>query len=527
MSTPPTTASPRVPIPGSERVPLPDAQKAGPVDATEGLTVSVYLRPAQPITPELVDGEGRGGGLSRDEFAAKFGARTEDLAKVKAFAEEYGLSVRETDPARRLVVLSGPVSAMSKAFEVELAHYEYPDGSYRGREGALTIPAALDGIIESVHGLDDRPQARAHLRSAAGAQPRQDGGPYSPVEVAKAYDFPTTSDGTGECVAIIELGGGYTDSDLQAFFNNNGIPEPTVVSVGVDGATNTPGGQADGEVALDIEIVGAVAPGARIAVYFAPNSDQGFIDAITTAAHDTTNAPSVISISWGQAESGWSGQSMQQMDQAFQAALLMGVTVFAASGDNGSGDAVSDGLAHVDFPGSSPHAVGCGGTTLSETGGAITSEVVWNAGGGATGGGISDVFDVPNYQSGAGVPPSANPGGRAGRGVPDIAGDADPATGYQIVLGGQTQAFGGTSAVAPLWAGLLAKINGELGHSAGFIHPALYAQPTALHDITSGTNGAYIAGPGWDPCTGLGSPDGALVRTAIGSQAPPAPSAPN
>lgn len=406
---------------------------------------------------------------------------------------------------------------MSTAFEVDLARYEHPEGSYRGREGAITIPAELHGIIESVHGLDDRPQARPHLRSAAaGAQPRQDGGPYSPVEVAKAYNFPTVSNGAGECVAIIELGGGYSDADLRVFFNNNGIPEPTIVSVGVDGATNSPGGQADAEVVLDIEIVGAVAPSARIAVYFAPNTDQGFIDAITTAAHDTTNAPSVMSISWGQAESGWSGQSMQQMDQAFQAALLMGVTVFAASGDNGSGDVVSDGLAHVDFPASSPHAVGCGGTTLSETSGTITSEVVWSAGG-ATGGGISDVFDVPSYQSGAGVPPSKNRGGRVGRGVPDIAGDADPATGYQIVLGGHTQAFGGTSAVAPLWAGLLAKINGEFGHSTGFIHPLLYAQPAALHDITSGTNGAYTARPGWDPCTGLGSPDGALVRNALGS----------
>ncbi|HLY81515.1 MAG TPA: S53 family peptidase, partial [Acidimicrobiales bacterium] len=456
--------------------------------------------------------------MTREEFAARFGADAEDLTKVESFAKEHGLVVEQTDAARRVVVLGGTVADMGDAFGVELSRYDHADGSYRGRVGAITIPADLEGVVTSVHGLDDRPAARPHVRVApAAVQPRQDGGPYSPVEVAAAYDFPTDKAGQGECVAIIELDGGYTDTDMQTFFQNLGIPEPAISSVGVDGGTNNPSpiNNADVEVALDIEVVGAVAPGARMAVYFAPNTDQGFLDAITTAVHDTTNAPSIISISWGSAEANWSGQSLQAFDQAFQSAGLMGVTVCCASGDNGSGDGVTDGQAHVDFPASSPNVLACGGTQLSESAGSITAEVVWNEGGGATGGGISDVFDLPAYQSAAGVPPSANADGRVGRGVPDVAGDADPATGYQIVVNGQTGTVGGTSAVAPLWAGLIARINSDLGAPAGLVAPLLYANPAALHDITSGNNGAYQAGPGWDACTGLGSPDGKLVRQAL------------
>jgi kumamolisin len=506
----------RVPVKGSERAALAGAHATGPVDPSEQIRVSIYVRPARPLDPaEEAAAEGRH--LSREEFAANFGANPDELAKVQSFAADHGLTVDEVDAARRVVVLSGPAAKMQDAFGVKLANYEHAQGTYRGREGAVTVPASLGDIVVGVLGLDNRPAAHPHVRVAAAdaVAPRADGGPYSPVEVATAYNFPTDGDGTGECVAIIELGGGYQDSDLSTFFSNIGITEPTIVSVGVDGATNSPGGQADGEVALDIEVVGAVAPGARIAVYFAPNTDQGFVDAITTAAHDTTNTPSVISISWGSAESNWTAQSMTAMDQAFNAAALMGVTVTCASGDNGSGDSVTDGLAHADFPASSPNVLGCGGTTLSAAAGAITSEVVWNAGGGATGGGISDVFAVPSYQSAAGIPTSANPGGRVGRGVPDVAGDADPATGYNIVLGGQTQTFGGTSAVAPLWAGLVARINSVKKAPSGLINTALYANPSALHDITSGSNGVYSAGPNWDACTGLGTPDGKLVEQAL------------
>jgi kumamolisin len=214
---------------------------------------------------------------------------------------------------------------------------------------------------------------------------------------------------------------------------------------------------------------------------------------------------------------------MTSMDEAFQAAAAIGVTVTVASGDNGSTDGVNDGLNHVDFPASSPNVLACGGTQLQASGGAITSEVVWNEQAnqeGATGGGVSDVFPLPSYQSAAGVPASANPGGNVGRGVPDVAGDADPTTGYVTRVDGQPDVIGGTSAVAPLWAGLIALVNQSLGKPVGFVNPLLY-QATAgspTNDITSGNNGAYPAGAGWDACTGLGSPIGTGVAAALGVQ---------
>jgi kumamolisin len=272
---------------------------------------------------------------------------------------------------------------------------------------------------------------------------------------------------------------------------------------------------------LDIEVAAAVAPKAKIAVYFAPNTNKGFLDAITKALHDTTNKPSVISISWGSAEKNWTGQAMTAFDQAFQTAASMGVTVCCAAGDNGSGDGAGDGKQHVDFPASSPFALGCGGTKLVASGGTITNETVWNENptNSATGGGVSDYFPVPAYQNKAGVPPSKNPGGHKGRGVPDVAGDADPTTGYDVRVDGQELVIGGTSAVAPLWAGLIALMNQKIGHRVGFLNPLLYGSVVgtgSFRDITSGNNGAYSAKAGWDPCTGWGSPVGAKLLKALG-----------
>ena len=216
-------------------------------------------------------------------------------------------------------------------------------------------------------------------------------------------------------------------------------------------------------------------------------------------------------------------QAMQQYDQAFQDAAAVGVTVCVATGDAGSSDGVDDGLAHVDFPASSPNALACGGTTLNTNaaGSAITSEVVWNDtadGGGATGGGISDQFALPSYQDNAGVPPSVNAGARVGRGVPDVAANADPNTGYEVRVDGSSVVVGGTSAVAPLWAGLVALLNQSLGKPVGFLNPNLYgsiAQDGVFRDITSGNNGAYSAGPGWDACTGWGVADGTKLLAAL------------
>jgi kumamolisin len=368
-----------------------------------------------------------------------------------------------------------------------------------------------------VLGLDSRPQAEAHFRVRPAASTATS---FTPPQVASLYGFPAST-GLGQCVALIELGGGFRPADLSTYFKGLGVGSPTVTAVSVDHAQNTPTGDAngpDGEVMLDIEVVGAIVPQATIAVYFAPNTDAGFLDAITTAIHDTTNKPSVMSISWGGAESTWTSQAMTAMDDAFQAAATLGITVCVASGDNGSSDGVSDGGDHVDFPASSPFALGCGGTSLKATPSVISGEVVWNDGtsGGASGGGISAFFATPTWQATlSAVTAAGTHTPLSMRGVPDISGNADPETGYEVRVDGAASVIGGTSAVAPLWAALLARLNQSSGQPAGLINPKLYQAPTALRDITSGNNGDFAAAAGWDACTGLGSPNGAALRNVI------------
>jgi len=522
-----------IPLPNSERTPMANAREIGPANSSERLEVTLRLNSRAGKKPALSmetfnQLPQQRPVITREQFEATHGADPAAISKIAAFAKEYGLNVVETSAARRTVVLSGTVAAFNDAFQVRLMQYEHPNGTYRGRTGPVHIPAELDGIVEGVFGLDNRPQAKPHFRRRQpqpGAHAHTPGVSYTPVQVAALYDFPTGVDGSGECVALIELGGGYRTSDLKAYFQQLNIsPAPKVSAVSVDHgknhATGDPGGP-DGEVMLDIEVVGATAPGAKIVVYFAPNTDAGFLDAVTTAVHDKQNKPSVVSISWGGPESSWTQQAITAFDEAFQTAAALGVTICCAAGDDGSTDGAQDGLNHVDFPASSPHALACGGTKLSATGTSITSEVVWNelaANEGATGGGVSDAFDVPSWQTAAGVPKSANPNHRVGRGVPDVCGDADPTTGYVTRVDGQPDVIGGTSAVAPLWAGLIARINQKLGSPVGYANPLLYGNAGAaggFHDITSGNNGAYPAGKGWDACTGLGSPVGTKIAASL------------
>jgi kumamolisin len=508
-------AEERTAVPGSARRQIPNSTTAGRPDPNEKVEVTIYLR----RRADLPQTEGT---VSREEFETAHGADPADVEKVEQFAAEYDLAVTHIDLARRSVALTGTVAHMSEAFATEMCLYQSSEGVFRGRTGELYVPSELAGVVTGVFGLDNRPQAKAKFRRPhLGVTPKAAGDTsYAPNAVAKLYNFPAAT-GAGQTVAIIELGGGFRAADLKTYFTSLGIkPNPTVTAVAVDGASNKPVGNpnsADGEVLLDIEVVGAIAPQAKIAVYFAPNTDQGFLDAITTAIHDKVRKPSVVSISWGGAESTWSAQALTTYDQAFQDAAALGVTVCCASGDDGSADGVTDGAAHVDFPASSPNVLACGGTRLESSNGKITKEVVWNHGAnnGASGGGVSETFPVPAYQAHANVPPSVNPSHFKGRGVPDIAGDADPATGYQIRVDGHNAVFGGTSAVAPLWAALIAMLNQQLGTSLGFVNPRLYTAKGVTNDITSGNNGAYSAGTGWDPCTGLGSPIGQKLATSL------------
>jgi kumamolisin len=542
-----------VALKGSERVAVTGATVIGAANPDESLQVTVLLRSraqaedagtkttrATANEKAAVDSllQKRAADrqhLTREQFLAQRGALEEDVQKVEEFAHEYGMSISDTNLAKGSVTLEGTVAQFSKAFGVELLNYTHAEGSYRGRTGSIHIPTELDGIITAVLGLDNRPQARPHFRThrpaiTSHARTTQPAGTFTPVQVAKLYDFPADANGTGQCIAIIELGGGYKARDIKNYFKNTlNMTAPKVVAVSVDHAHNKPTGDPngpDGEVMLDIEVAGAVAPKSTIAVYFAPNTDQGFYNAIAAAVHDTRYNPSVISISWGGPESSWSQQSLTEYNTLLEDAATLGLTVCVASGDNGSTDGLTDGLQHVDFPASSPYSLACGGTKLTASGGHYGSEAVWNEMAnqeGAGGGGVSDVFPKPAYQANVSVPASVNPGHFVGRGVPDVSGDADPQSGYDVLVDGQASVIGGTSAVAPLWAGLTACINQMVGKRVGSMTSLVYSQlaqaGNAFHDITSGNNGAFSAKSGWDACTGMGSPVGSAIASALTGKA--------
>lgn len=332
---------------------------------------------------------------------------------------------------------------------------------------------------------------------------------YTPKQLATYYGFPNTT-GNGTKIAVIELGGGYVQADLDRYFKNLGLTVKPVVFHSIDGAKNSPGNPngPDGEVMLDLCIAGAMAPGTELHCYMAPNSESGFLHAIEQAISDKMTA---ISISWGASESLWDKNVIALFNEAFQRAADAGITVTAAAGDSGS----SNGLPgnNVDFPASSPLVLGCGGTSLPHL--STISEVVWNDGGGvATGGGISAKFAIPEYQKSVNVP------GGTYRGVPDVAGNADPSTGWSVIIDGSYYVIGGTSAVSPMWAALAACLTEALGRNVGFLNSALYALNGWSRDILYGNNGTYSARASYDCCTGMGVPVGTKLLTALQNSTP-------
>lgn len=529
------------PLGKSERHAAAGAQRIGPANPDDTLTVSIRVR-RRPDAPPLPDPAaiaatpiGQRHYLSREEFAQTYGADPMDLEQVADFARSQGLRVVETSIPRRTVVASGTVAQMNKAFGVDLGTYRSPAQTYRGREGSIHIPANLSNIIEGVFGLDDRQMARPLIaRAAATAAADQLTVPLAPPIVAGLYGFPPSANAAGQTIGLLEFGGGYLPSDIATYFSNLHLTAPALVSVSVDGAANSPGTAGSDEVTLDIDVAGSVAPGARIAVYFAPWTQQGWIDVVTTAIHDTANQPSVLSISWGWPEFGtfgnltWSAAALNAVSETFQEAAALGMTIFAASGDSGSSCGVDDGKAHVLYPASDPGVTACGGTSISNVSGSSFQQSTWIS----TGGGVSDFFPLPYWQNWAGVPASVNDGHK-GRGIPDVAGNADPNSGYPLVLQGAVTpfAYGGTSAVAPMYAGLAALLKAALGEPLGCLNPNIYAfsGPYVYTDVNDGATNAsgnsqgYKSGPGWDACTGFGSiVGGAMAAALTGLGLPPA-----
>jgi kumamolisin len=511
--------------------------------ADAGVTLMLRERRSGPTTAQslawlqsLPDPSARH--LDLAQLTARHGFDTTDRDRVVRWATAAGLQVTGEDPATRRLMVRGRVEQLSRVFEVDLERFGWtrPDGStveYRGHRGPARLPAHLDGIVEGVFGLDDRPIARSHVRGLDDG--RSAVFAYDPPQLAELYDFPRLPNG-GEGVELvagmIELGGVVHPFDLAASFARLGLPAPDITNVWLDGATpaGDPNG-ADVEVALDYQVIGAMvlamAPKAHLTIvsYNAPNSERGFIDAAATAAGDAIRHPGAVSISWGSPEDHWSPQGMRGLDSAFATGALHGVTFSAAAGDAGSTNDEIDGYQHPEFPASSPHAWACGGTTLLAARGRIRTETVWNElarGAGAAGSGVSTVFPVPAYQAALGIRPRSADGGSLGRGLPDGSGNADPLTGWNVVALRRLRSTGGTSAVAPMYTALWTLVSAQLGHRIGLPHPTLYAKRgRGFNDVTSGdTGGPYRAGRGWDLASGWGSPDGRQIARDLGVRVP-------
>ena len=498
------------PVPGSERKPEAKAKPKGPAAHTDKLKVTIVLRrrPDGPPVPDfshyLKTPPAMRRRLSTEEFAKKYGAAEADIEKVTSFARAQGLTVEETHVARRMVVVSGTVAQFNEAFGVTLNYYEHEVDrgrgqtrhmeTYRGRDGFIHVPEELVEVIVGVFGLDNR---RITKRNA--------GDPPSTTTITiqqatNLYDFPTNL-AAGQTIAIFSEEG-YQPADINSNFA--GSP-PVVIDVSVDASNN---GSADPETTQDIFIAGSAAPGAEIAAYFTTFTQQGWVDLIARVIHPNVGDPqcSVLSSSFYVSNgddaatllaSGVSSSWLTAVSQAFEDAAIQGVTVCIASGDTGADSKVGDGLAHVQYPASDPWVLSVGGTTIGNIVGTTFDEYAWNdlfsfggfSGNGATGGGISDLFPQPGYQVDAGVPPSVNDG-HQGRGVPDVAANASPNSGYPIIVGGAPSIFpaSGTSASAPLWAGLIAVINAALNENVGFVNPVLYALGSSVfRDIVART----------------------------------------
>lgn len=479
--------------------------------------------------------------LSYDDFHQQFSADESDIQSIVDFANANNLTVTKNHATGATVTLKGSAGAFNSAFKITLLNITDSNGTYRSYVGKLTVPENLINIIDSIIGLHNPVSfKRETIRLTDNASLRA----LTPLQVAAAYNFPNNG-GVGQCIALIEIpsydsngiqnGGGFTVPNLSSSFATLAIVPPTVEFVSIDGITNIPGLSTDKsntpETMLDIFVAGAVAPGAKFIVYEGPSDLAGVYDSIYAAVHDTTNNPSIISISLGVGEQLLSGTILSAFDQLFQQAAILGITICVSSGDTGS--IQSDYSINVSWPASSPWVLSVGGTSLElNDNNTIFSEVAWNNILGASGGGVSSAYPAPSWQTGLIVTdyPAATTSTISGRGVPDVSANGDPYSGYSFYYGTDnryTIGVGGTSAAAPLWAGLIARFNALTGYRAGFINPTLYANPGIFQDITVGNNSisnsgisGYGTSVGWDAVTGLGSPNSVAIYNYL---LPPVP----
>lgn len=445
--------------------------------------------------------------LTPEQFSTRYSPSQASVDALSRWLNDHGLRVTGVSSNHLLVHATGSTHRIEKVFGVKIGNYTLKGRSFYAATGNPHLPASFGKQVQAVLGLNNLAVLSPHHvanphQSGHKGKPTGGGSPagYSPQQIGTAYDWPAVTDANNGAGATLAIATAYTfkSSDVTGFWSQYGLPDHTVTIVSVDGKSH----RTNTETTLDIERSGAMAPGATILVYEGANANLGtFTDVYNKVVTD--DLASVMTTSWGLAESQMSSSTLQADHNIFLQAAAEGITVLAAAGDNGSSDGTSNND-EADYPSADPDVVACGGTTLNlNADNTIQSETAWSG----TGGAESHVFSEPAWQTGNNVPQDGY------RQTSDIALDANPNTGYSVLYNGRWSVYGGTSFVAPELAGLFAVSNARTGSRVGQGGPAIYADAngsnysTDFHDITSGSNGAFTAGAYWDHPTGWGSID--------------------
>ncbi len=526
-----------------------DASRIGHLDPNHRIDFTVVLCSKTPLPAihsaerhgdAAAHGATRGAHLSHAELRQTYGAIAGGVELVEAFAKTFGLEIIEMAPQRRSARIRGRAADVGRAFKTSFEEFELNGHKFFAPVHPPSIPVKWNGVVETVLGLQSLGHAWPQRRSVVHGLPTS----TRLHALAKAYAFPSNLDGSGETIGLIEFGGGFYAEDIKQFCAGMGVATPRITVVEVGSGANRPASrrevhefldvvsgtltlaakseqndpfvaaQSTTEVTMDLEILAALAPGAHIVVYFASSDEQGLYHGISRAVHDEQHKPGILSLSWSVPEHTLSKSELHAIEGVLSEAAHLGMTICVSSGDDGALNGSADGKPSVNYPASSPHCLACGGTSGPMDVKGIEEEVVWNTTHfgikGASGGGVSELFQLPAWQEDARVP--VGPGGKNGRGVPDVAGLADPRHGCELLVAGRVFASAGTSAVAPLWAALVARLNQALGQRCGHLHPHIYRmgkeRRTALRHVLKGDNGVYRAGKGWNACAGYGTPRG-------------------
>ncbi len=508
---------------GSDAIFARDARRVGDLPENAQIEVTVRLRARRP--PHAAAAEGGPPLLDANQYAMLSGASEADMATVAGFAKAAGLAVARAEPVRRAMVLRATPTAFARAFGVQLGVFERAGESYRSYAEPIMLAPALAPVVQAVIGFEDARTARTCFQWARAAPQALT---LTPAMLAAAYNFPPEHDGSGQSIAVIGFADKVAEDDLGAYADATRCrtPRVEVVHVCEPGARDAATDDDHAGLTAMLQVLGALAPGAPLAVYLTAPSERGCIEALLAAVH-AEKAPAIICLGWGAAEECWSEPAARAIDAILQEASTLGITVCAAAGDSGAALERGSDLAAVHLPAASPYALACGGTALVP-GLSGWCERVWNEGpeGAAGGGGISARAEVPPWQIGS-QPPLSVRTGRSGRGVPDVAAHAAREPGLLCRIDGHWVACGGTALATAVWAALLSRIRqamAEIGNPPlGLVAPTLYRldQPGLFNDPAVGGNettghvGGYFSRYGWDACTGLGTPNGTALLSAI------------